>query len=197
MKLLASLCAAVLVASPAPAATPIGALLGLDFDGHGTVDASEFSAFPVGTPVAVSGYLRFATPFTLFDDTDGTYYFGGYPDEWSVRYGLATVWSLMSFPTFSLTVSGFTVSDFSFGGVISGDQLGEVTRTTFLYGEFDPGDGTPTGTASGHWTIDHFTTEIVVIDRVPEPSTWLLLAGGFGIAGALVRRRRGMAVLAH
>lgn len=37
-------------------------------------------------------------------------------------------------------------------------------------------------------------TVTVVPEGVPEPATWALMLGGFGLAGAVLRRRRGVAV---
>ena len=117
MKAAVLLGALALSSAPVSASVHVGDLLGLDFAGHGTVDASDFGSIPVGRPVAITGHLRFATPLAIFDDTAGPYYFGGDPDDWTVDYGIATVWSLMNFPLASLTLSRFDVTDFSFGGV--------------------------------------------------------------------------------
>ena len=46
---------------------------------------------------------------------------------------------------------------------------------------------------SGYWTLDNvaFTG-----GAVPEPATWALMIGGFGLAGATLRRRRMVAIAA-
>lgn len=38
-----------------------------------------------------------------------------------------------------------------------------------------------------------FFDDVSVSGVVPEPATWALMIGGFGLAGALLRRRRAMA----
>ncbi len=41
--------------------------------------------------------------------------------------------------------------------------------------------------------IDHFAFNAPLVVGVPEPGTWALMIGGFGLAGAMVRRRRAAA----
>lgn len=48
---------------------------------------------------------------------------------------------------------------------------------------------------AGYPTAGYWTAQILIIDPgVPEPLTWAMMAGGFGLVGAALRRRRKIAV---
>jgi hypothetical protein len=52
--------------------------------------------------------------------------------------------------------------------------------------------GTPNNPRDGHWAFDvlNVGSAVQVDNGVPEPGTWALMITGFGLAGALLRRRR-------
>ncbi|MEW5687572.1 MAG: PEPxxWA-CTERM sorting domain-containing protein [Pseudomonadota bacterium] len=54
----------------------------------------------------------------------------------------------------------------------------------------------PVQSASQAWTFDNFrlTTDNQTTGGIPEPGTWALMIGGFGIAGTALRRRRAFAL---
>jgi hypothetical protein len=45
---------------------------------------------------------------------------------------------------------------------------------------------------SGNWVMDDLTYTTGVTAGVPEPASWAMMILGFGAAGALLRRRRGL-----
>ncbi|MHA6718331.1 PEPxxWA-CTERM sorting domain-containing protein [Sphingomonas sp. RS6] len=59
---------------------------------------------------------------------------------------------------------------------------------TLFVGDVFPGD---TGTIAGGWSLT-FTTDATG-GAVPEPAAWAMMIGGFGLAGAAMRRRRSVA----
>ena len=95
----------------------------------------------------------------------------------------------------SVDVNGLGVQDYSFdaSGVTSYADLGWTLKTykfvatgassvlTFT----DLNTGSPYGAALDNVSIS-----------VPEPATWALMIGGFGMAGSALRRRRALAVSA-
>ena len=68
----------------------------------------------------------------------------------------------------------------------------DTTLTTYTF-NWTGTAFTITGLASndGYWTGDN-----VVYDAVPEPATWAMMIGGFGLVGATLRSRRRNAITA-
>jgi len=59
------------------------------------------------------------------------------------------------------------------------------------FGDFNPGLNSSWGEFSGYVPI--FIHEDFIRGAIPEPGTWALMIGGFGLAGASLRRRRSLA----
>jgi hypothetical protein len=75
--------------------------------------------------------------------------------------------------------SGSTVSGFSFVGVPDIPIKDDVQNTIEVIGNTANG---ATGTFSGNATFS-------ATSAAPEPATWLLMIGGIGVIGAVLRRR--------
>lgn len=82
------------------------------------------------------------------------------------------------------------------GATISGDTLSLIVPLSML-----PTTGfTPdhygwniwprSGTVGGNAVISDFAPENSTIASVPEPASWAMMLGGFGLAGTVLRRRR-------
>lgn len=68
-----------------------------------------------------------------------------------------------------------------------------VSRVEFT---FDGADGTnpyPDDTREVAWYVVRDISYKLGVGGVPEPATWALMIGGFGMAGGMLRRRRAMA----
>jgi|GEM_PF-1099259 len=68
------------------------------------------------------------------------------------------------------------------------DQVYSVTLNTDRYKEFWFGNNND--------AADGYRLDSITVAAVPEPATWALMIGGFGLAGASLRRRRAVAATA-
>jgi hypothetical protein len=75
-----------------------------------------------------------------------------------------------------------------------------VMDITLSNGSFDTGLLGPQGGAKAGYVVDATfawqSDPSALRDVVPEPASWALMIGGFGMAGAMVRRRRAVATAA-
>jgi hypothetical protein len=64
-------------------------------------------------------------------------------------------------------------------------------RISYLNFDFAPGSFTSIGTFQSIGTLDAtMTVDYIAQPAVPEPSTWALMIGGFGVIGVAMRQRR-------
>jgi hypothetical protein len=102
---------------------------------------------------------------------------------------------------------GFSISPISFGGFAGGrtdffiplSLIAGVNSLTFSYESpltFEgSGRAGPQGTGDEAWGLhDILVNGPARGDAVPEPAAWMLMIGGFGLAGVALRRRRAPAV---
>jgi hypothetical protein len=72
--------------------------------------------------------------------------------------------------------------------IVEYDNFGPLNLSGIFPGSsftnFADDSGVPNNPRDGHWAAD------ALIRPVPEPATWALMIGGFGLAGAALRRRR-------
>ena len=72
----------------------------------------------------------------------------------------------------------FTLADGKFVNFWSNGDLSGVGGPPLTYGA---------GVTDGREVLDYVTLDVA---SVPEPATWAMMIGGFGLAGAALRRRR-------
>lgn len=70
----------------------------------------------------------------------------------------------------------------AWNGGTGGDQVYTVNLDTERYREFWFGNNND--------SADGYRLDAITVASVPEPATWALMIGGFGFAGAALRRRR-------
>ncbi len=87
------------------------------------------------------------------------------------------------------TVAGFLngVQQFSYDD--SASQLAVINDTLHMFRD----DTQVAGEVSAGF-VDYITINGSIGGAVPEPATWALMIGGFGLAGAALRRRRALAL---
>lgn len=85
--------------------------------------------------------------------------------------------------------SGGPFDDFDFTGLSARSRFGGAALGAFfgLSTKNNP-DGFPGGSGTAVFTLGSVT-----VPAVPEPATWAMMVGGFGIAGLATRRRSTMA----
>jgi hypothetical protein len=136
--------------------------------------------------------------FVITGDYSATFFLDSNPTPDDGADGLGfTLWDVEGFPDALLGVAdltffnadiggGLEIDDFYAGTVLlvtDGGQLysGSESAPSFLLGTFALTEYQGTGTYS--------LTISSVSPGVPEPAAWGMLIGGFGLAGAAVRRR--------
>lgn len=84
--------------------------------------------------------------------------------------------------------SGGPFADVSFSGLTARSVYSEVTRDA--YSAFVVSNN---GAATGEPAWNSGRVGVASGPPVPEPATWALMIAGFGMAGAMLRRRQGLA----
>jgi hypothetical protein len=97
--------------------------------------------------------------------------------------------------------SSYPVSPAQLEFTINGASIGAVTAsaTTGVWQEFSATWNSGADVTAALAIVDHNTDaygndftldDISLVAKTPEPATWALMIGGFGLAGAALRRRR-------
>jgi hypothetical protein len=162
-----------------------GSCVNLDSGNHtgGALQTRQSVAFAAGDTVTlsfqVSGTQTYEDIFATFEFGGPTLVTSGTADE---GYGYGTV-------LHNLEITGWTVD----GAVKPG-----ATFTTYAI-SFIAGQagmlGARIGSKGGDGVGPVLDNVLLTIcgGAIPEPSTWVLMIGGFGLAGAALRRRRALA----
>jgi hypothetical protein len=172
-----------LVINTTPDNGPINGASGFSLtQGHSTT----FGLFDIFTPEqAVNGDDLAPRPitvsFTFTSPTDFGGVVGGTTNTTFLLFGILDAGS----------VTWSNPTDFSFGngGDLRVSLSNEVFNTGFI-GSFNEGPG--------HGAQVRATFKLVKdsVTAVPEPASWALMIGGFGMAGGMLRRRRETATVA-
>jgi opacity protein-like surface antigen len=82
--------------------------------------------------------------------------------------------------------------DYYLAGTLVGSSALLLTSAdpTFLAGPRSAVDEVRVSGNSGNWVMDDVTYNTVIPTGVPEPATWALMIGGFGLTGLASGRRR-------
>lgn len=73
--------------------------------------------------------------------------------------------------------------------------VGSAADDAFRYFVFDDSDNDPRGNTAWNYDTDHGDA-LISVSVVPEPAAWAFMIAGFGLAGAVARRRRSGLALA-
>lgn len=149
------------------------------------------------------GYADGATAFGSFVGTDldangQISSFAGEVSDFSVTFSGGT-----EVGPFSLGFGDLFGLVYSLDGILGDDTIGDIEGV--LAENFDNGfavgpgpfvlcDGVAECGVVSDFTFSDFTTEgLTVTAGIPEPASWALMIGGFGMIGAALRRRPGIA----
>jgi hypothetical protein len=161
--------------------------LPLTFD-LGASNPQEFNLFEIYTPESSVNFGEDTTPY----DISATFNFSG-PATGSTTVGGET----FGVTFFGIVQAGQLVwngpADFTWGN--GGVMTISLSNETFNQGLFGLNDGNRKCGASCYGA-DVQATFDWKSDPVPEPASWALMIGGFGLTGAALRRRRVAAVAA-
>ena len=153
----------------------LAAVAGLALSSSGAVAQTKFD-FKATSAVPTDSF-SFTLPdnFTIIDYKDYYFQTGQYSANSNSGFGPITYDDHFVF--YTADGGGGFDDDFS---VHTGPELfsGTTTAPTFLLGTFTMGDGTLT------------ITRDAVTSAVPEPATWAMMLGGFGLVGGAMRYRR-------
>jgi hypothetical protein len=72
--------------------------------------------------------------------------------------------------------------------------LSEVSPELYSLGQSSGGEGPANNLPTYVFAFNGVGGEVVVPPGVPEPASWAMMVGGFGLAGCALRRRRTVAV---
>ena len=106
--------------------------------------------------------------------------------------------------TFAASLTSFGLDVGSFGGTTLTifDKVGAsllsvaVPSNAFNYNYYSVSSGNGiggfsfSGAANGNTSIDNLNAVVSATPGVPEPASWALMIGGFGLVGSALRRRR-------
>jgi hypothetical protein len=93
-----------------------------------------------------------------------------------------------AFTTDVVTETSYTLKTLNFGSLLDGSDNVSII---FTFGSVTDIDGDSSiGGFDGDFGIDNLTISAATINAVPEPQTYALFAGIFGLAIAMIRRRK-------
>ncbi len=184
--------------------------------GGGGVDGFDYSSFtPGGAGGAGGGAVLFATPGNLTvglngsitangergaDPNGGTGGAGGGGAGGALWFDVDGIWT--NYGTVAAVggsgghghvFNGPVLTDFGNGGYGAGGQIWIDPSEIHNFGTIDVSDGGGGSTLGGRVALIAPIVEnagSILGAAVPEPTSWALMTGGFGLCGAILRRRR-------
>lgn len=99
-----------------------------------------------------------------------------------------------SVKTLNVSATGGSTASYTFDD--TGKTLSNMGWTAFTYGFTATGGSTTLSFASTTAGSYGPALDGVSVSAVPEPATWAMMIGGFGLVGGTLRRRRAVATLA-
>ncbi len=109
----------------------------------------------------------------------------------SLYWGSIDAFNVISFYNGATLIESFTGNQIPVAPAdgSQGNQLNN-RRVNFAF------DGVPVTSVTFYTPRNAFEIDDVAVGSVPEPKTWLMLVGGFGLVGASLRRKKRTAVVA-
>ncbi len=141
----------------------------------------DFGGYIAGS-ISAPGSVTTSVEFTSSDPVTP-----GFDDDASIA-NLVFTYNGPDFRT-----SGGPFASFNFDGLSARSTFGNTKADAmFTLTTKNNPDGTPGGSGTPVFTLG----QVSVPNAIPEPATWAMMIGGFGMAGAAMRRRARVAVTA-
>lgn len=187
----ASAQALTITSSPLDVAPAPGESIIFDFNGGAPAAGNSFTGgaiFATSVPGIAAAPAGDNTPFfAVQGGQTAVFTFAKALKSFSVYIG-----SVDSYNSLQFTGPGYNSGVFSASalpGGDNGDQTSGSTNRRFFF-SFGPGESVKTVTLAS--TSNSFELDNIAAATVPEPSTWAMLIGGFGLVGFARRRKSAM-----
>ncbi|UAJ09717.1 Npun_F0296 family exosortase-dependent surface protein [Glacieibacterium megasporae] len=180
--------ALTITSSPLDVAPAAGETVVFDFNGGAPATGYSYTGgtiFPTSVANVAAAPAGDETPFLAIQGGESaTFTFAHAIKSFSIYIG-----SVDSYNSLQFTGPGYDSGKFSASVLPGGDNgnqtAGDTNRRYFF--SFGPGQSVKTVTLSS--SQNSFELDNIAVANVPEPSTWVMLVGGFGLVGFARRRK--------
>jgi hypothetical protein len=146
--------------------------------GFVTSATDEFSGITSGTAISLSSVTATFGSAISFMSSFGNF--------------MGTITNVASVPAPNARVGLNVLGNFTPSGSLGGFTAGPASMTLSFTQTGDLLPGSPQPAVSGSFTFASPPSGVGIPSGVPEPASWAMLIGGFGLTGAAMRRRKAM-----
>jgi len=156
-----------------------------------SVAAPAAATFMINNDLGGDGFVVTNGPvaFSLYSANDGTD--GNVTSYTMTAAADATISGRWRFFTYDVDGSSFDPAGFVINGVLTQLSTNGVPRPSFQFGTYS--FNVSAGDVFGFYvrtTDGSLGRGVLTVNAIPEPASWAMLIAGFGLVGAVARRRR-------